>query len=211
MFLHFIEQLRGSLQSQILPGLQAQLLMAPKGRDFTQPSKKVVNAAVLIILLPAEEGVSFILTKRHDYDGPHSGQVSFPGGKEDKEDLSAEKTALRETEEEIGIQSEKLELIGKLTDLYIPVSNYLVHPFVAYTAETPVYRLDPTEVKYILESNIHELFEEKTRCSTLMNIRGTEYEIPYFSLQGEEVWGATAMILSEFIEIARPIYFRLAQ
>jgi 8-oxo-dGTP pyrophosphatase MutT (NUDIX family) len=207
----FISELENYLHEQELPGLKGQLLMAPAGRDFTRSDGVVMHAAVMLVLFKRNETFRLILTRRHDYDGPHSGQVSLPGGKTDLDDMGFEYTAFRETHEEIGIKPEELRIIGKLTDLFIPVSRYMVHPYIAYSENIPVCEPDPGEVKYILEVKLDDLLEEQNRKIKTMNLRGSDYEVPYLFLKGETVWGATAMILSEFIEIVRPLYSRFQQ
>jgi 8-oxo-dGTP pyrophosphatase MutT (NUDIX family) len=207
----FISQLENFLREQELPGLKAQLLMAPRGRDFTWPADEVMHAAVMLILFKRNSTFRLILTRRHDYDGPHSGQVSLPGGKTDPKDRGFEFTALRETHEEVGIRPEELRIIGKLTDLFIPVSRYMVHPYISYSEIIPLCEPDPGEVKYILEVKLDDLLDEQNRKTKTMNLKGIDYEIPFLALKGETVWGATAMILSEFIEIVRPLYSRFQQ
>jgi 8-oxo-dGTP pyrophosphatase MutT (NUDIX family) len=204
----FISELEKILHGQELPGLKGQLLMAPVGRDFTRPDGVVIHAAVMLVLFKRNETFRLILTRRHDYDGPHSGQVSLPGGKTDPDDMGFEYTALRETYEEVGIKPEELRIIGKLTDLFIPVSRYMVHPYIAWSESIPICEPDPDEVKYILEVKLDDLLDEQNRKTKTMNLRGGDYEVPYLSLKGETVWGATAMILSEFTEIVRPLYSR---
>jgi 8-oxo-dGTP pyrophosphatase MutT (NUDIX family) len=207
----FISALENFLHTQELPGLQGQLLMAPAGRDFTWPEGAVMHAAVMLVLFRRNETFRLILTRRHDYDGPHSGQVSFPGGKSDPDDRGFEYTALRETFEEIGIKPEELRVIGKLSDLFIPVSRYMVHPYIAWSEDIPVCLPDPGEVKYILEVKLDDLLNMQNRKTKIMTLGGSDYEVPYLSLEGETVWGATAMILSEFTEIVRPLYSRFQQ
>jgi 8-oxo-dGTP pyrophosphatase MutT (NUDIX family) len=207
----FISELENFLHKQELPGLKGQLLMAPAGRDFTWPAGVVVHAAVMLVLFKRNESFCLILTKRHDYEGPHSGQVSLPGGKTDPDDMGFEYTALRETHEEVGIKPEELRIIGKLTDLFIPVSRYMVHPYIAWSEIIPICEPDPGEVKYILEIRLDDLLNEQNRKIKTMTLSGSDYEVPYLSLKGETVWGATAMILSEFIEIVRPLYSRFQQ
>ncbi len=203
-----MEWLRKALQNN-LPGEKAQQLMAPALRNSTseylkqQKSPKV--ASVLLLLFENEDKeLQLILTRRQDNLGVHSSQISFPGGKVEEGDESHEKAALRETQEEIGIPISNLEIIGKLSPLYIPVSNFLVHPHVAFTPSRQPYILQENEVAEVLEVSIsHFLAPENIYKKKVRTSYGVEIEAPYFDVFGHHVWGATAMMLSEFAEIIR--------
>lgn len=186
-----------------LPGYAAQIKLAPEGRDMFAEQTKKTNAAILILIFKNDQDrLSTIFMKRPTYNGHHSGQISFPGGKYESEDQTIKQTAIRETVEEIGISKEKIEIIGQLTDLYIPVSNFLVHPFVAIYTDTPLFSIDPSEVQYTISSPLSDLIELPIHHKQMSHEDRT-FNSPYFSINNEVVWGATAMILNEFIEIIK--------
>lgn len=173
--------------------------MATSFRGEFHHDRDPVPAAVLILLYPAENGeTGLVLMKRNTYDGPHSAQVSFPGGMREKEDSTLVETALRETREELGI-TEELFILGQLSPLHITVSNFLVSPFVAYCPERPLFRPDSSEVQYLIETTLQHLLDPCNKRSMRMQVHGQEISAPYYAVQEEQVWGATAMILSEFL------------
>lgn len=135
--------------------------------------------------------------------GPHSGQVSFPGGKQEENDENLQKTALREAKEELGIDIEGVEVIGTMTGLYIPISNFLVYPYLGIMDTKPDFRPDPVEVRQIIEIRLDQLLDGVNikRKPIMISLIGKEIETPYFDLEGQTIWGATAMILSELREL----------
>ena len=139
----------------------------------------------------------------------HSGQIGFPGGKYEEIDKNLEATALRESHEEIGIQEQDVQIVGRLSDLYIPVSDFLVHPFVGYLDYAPMFVLQENEVKDILEVDFELFFLPKIlkKMDYRINEKMTLRDVPYFDINGHVVWGATAMILGELLAIARKIGF----
>ena len=201
MFVRFIEQLKIRLQ-QPLPGEEAQYRMAPITRlrnKFIPP--EVYNpkkSAVLILLFPQNEVVKTILIVRPVYEGVHSGQVAFPGGKFEETDVDLKQTALRETFEEIGVDPNKVNVIGKLTDLYINPSNFLVSPFIGYMNEYPEFTIDSHEVQKIVPYTLFELNNEAIRSEKEITFsEGFTLKTPYYDIEGLTVWGATAMMISE--------------
>jgi 8-oxo-dGTP pyrophosphatase MutT (NUDIX family) len=189
-----------------LPGLDAQLRMAHPDRVRMVRSLRVPDDArlssVLLLLYPGEAGMRFPLIVRPDYPGVHSGQVALPGGKIEEEDSSLGHTALRETREEIGVHESSVELLGSLTPLYIPPSGFLVHPFIGWTETAPEFRPDPAEVAGLLEVGISRLFDPASVTQEYIRLQnGARITTPAFRLAGRIVWGATAMILSEFREV----------
>lgn len=183
---------------KLMPAIRRQQIAA---FEQTTPPKL---SAVLILLFKKDGVLHFVLTKRSNYDGIHSGQISFPGGKKEKADSSLEYTALRETYEEIGIPSLNIEVIGPLSELFIPPSNFHVTPFVGFLKSKPVFISDPTEVASIIEVPVVKLLDENNlRIKHFEVSNHSSIEAPYFQLNDAEVWGATAMILSEFREIVR--------
>jgi len=184
-----------------LPGREAQYRMAPADRDPMNPPANPKEAAVLLLIYQDADRQRLVLMKRNVYDGPHSGQISFPGGMREAEDLDTEQTAIRETAEETGIDTGGISILGKLTPLYIPVSNFLVQPFIGWYSKVPVFSPDKSEVQYLLTPDIMELTDPSCRSVDSFFIRGKEIEIPCFSYKNEIIWGATAMILSEFMAL----------
>ena len=184
-----------------LPGEKQQLLMSPAFRalpDLPPPLKK---AAVMICIIPGEKDLQTIFIKRNEYDGPHSGQISFPGGIYEEKDIELSETALRETKEEIGIDCSRTALLGALTPLLIPVSNVLVYPFVGYYGNSPMFTLDKREVDYLIIPQIADLLNPGCIKKEKWNLRGMDIEVPFYLINENIIWGATAMILSEFLEI----------
>lgn len=195
--------------SRQLPGIDAQKRMAPSIRadllGNTVPNPATRKSAVLILLYPADHGLFFVLIKRQTYDGPHSGQMSLPGGKFDDTDLTLNGTALRETYEEVGVEPGQVRLLGQLTELYIPVSNMVVQPFVGFTPQKPVFTPNLQEVEYVVEVPLTDLLAEANKSVKVISSHGRPITAPYYNLHNEMVWGATAMILSEFEEVVRKI------
>lgn len=210
-FLPFNEMepwLRQALQMP-LPGLQQQLAMAPPYRDV--PSEAWVRqqnprlAAVLVLLCANEWGWQLVFTKRRAYAGVHSAQVSFPGGKLEEQDADLLAAALRETEEEVGVPTSLVQVVGALTPLYIPPSNFLVHPYVGILPERIDWRLDPTEVDVLLEIPLTFLQQEAARANRLIQVGNTQREVPGFVWNEHFIWGATAMMLEEFLAITKAV------
>ena len=157
-------------------------------------------SAVLLVLFEKDNQTHSILTQRHEYEGAHSGQISLPGGKQEVSDTSLKHTALRETEEEIGIPQININVISKLKDLYIPPSNFLVTPYVATLDSPPLYTPDNHEVKEIIEFPVSRLFESDVIKQKNMNFNSeNSIDVKYFDIKNKVVWGATAMILENFI------------
>ncbi len=189
-----------------LPGEEAQILMAHAYRRKLWPSSPDArNAGVLILFFPqgGDWQIVFIERTSKNPKDVHGGQISFPGGKQEESDESLSACALREAEEEIGIDGSKVNLLGALTPLYIPVSNFLVHPFVGYLEEVPELTPQPQEVQDIVVLPFHHFFDDKYKkhMDMLFGSGMKMDDVPYFDGQGKVIWGATAMILSELLVI----------
>jgi 8-oxo-dGTP pyrophosphatase MutT (NUDIX family) len=184
-----------------LPGEKAQQLMAPRFRGTFSHDADPALAAVMILMYPAGKKLSLVLIRRNAYPGHHSDQISLPGGMKERSDASLEDTARRETCEELGIPG-SMEILGSLTPLYIPVSNYLVTPFVGWLDRRPDFQPDGSEVQYIIEAPIDSLNDPRNRSEERMFRHGTDMVAPCYLVGDEVVWGATAMILSEYLELA---------
>lgn len=201
----FIQRLADKLQ-QPLPGRDVQYKMAHASRqpDFPVPPH-ARQAAVLALFYPKAGEWHLVFIER-DSSNPkdrHGGQISFPGGKYEEGDGTLANTALREAEEEIGVSAQKVELLGALTDLYIPVSNFQANPFVGFTRETPTFIPQEREVRAILEVPFPLLQQpEIVQTIDLQLAQNLILQrVPYFNLFGKVVWGATAMMLNELLAI----------
>ncbi len=186
-----------------LPGISAQLKMSPQHRRMMNPIQDPQKAGVLLLLYPKEEEMATIFTKRTTYDGPHSGQISLPGGKIETFDSSIVETALREAHEEIGIDPSDVEILGILTPLIIPVSNFKVTPVVGFMKKPPDFIIDPNEVDYLIEITIRHLTNPQNVKIKEVLTDNLVSVIPYYDYNHNEIWGATAMIISEFIEVLK--------
>ncbi len=163
------------------------------------------KAAVLILFYPDfENNTSFVLIQRKKYQGVHSNQVAFPGGKTEKEDVDLMQTALREAEEEVGIISKEVAIIRSLTEVYIPPSNFMVKPYLGYLTIRPEFRAQPEEVERIIEVTAKEFLDEtNVFTQKLSTSYASEIDVPAFKLRGYTVWGATAMMLNEAKELLK--------
>lgn len=189
-----------------LPGLEAQLRLAPPYREdllkkATTAKKKAKQAAVLLCVYPnATADLHFVLIRRNDYPGVHSGQIGFPGGKVEPMDTSYWDTALRETEEEIGIHRLSVAQLLELSSLYIPPSNFMVRPFLGWCETKPQFQADAKEVATIIEIPLTSFLAAQPQKTTQLpsSSHGRSVEVPCYFFGEAAVWGATAMILSEF-------------
>ena len=206
----FIADLKEKFK-QPLPGYTAQDKMSHATRKFyRKPPEDARIACVLALFYPKNKIAggkewTMVLIERESSNpnDRHGGQISFPGGKLEDYDESLEQGALREAEEEVGVKAKEIEILGALTELYIPVSNFLVYPFVGYLDYEPMFIPQVSEVRSIVEVPIADLRKAETRknkdlkAGKNITIKG----VPYFDVDGHVVWGATAMILSELLEM----------
>jgi 8-oxo-dGTP pyrophosphatase MutT (NUDIX family) len=189
-----------------LDGLDAQFKLAPKLR--TRLNNESINArnpkkaGVLALFYPnKQEEVCFLLTKRAYYNGTHSAQISFPGGKFEEGDKTLKNTALRESFEEVGIVQNEVQVFKEMTDVYIPPSNFLVTPFLGITKNTPSFKTNH-EVENIIEVTLSDLTNDAFQSATKITTSyATNWEVPCFIFNNHIVWGATAMMLSEIKEL----------
>lgn len=186
-----------------LPGEEAQFKLSPLGRATKEKALKqatqIRKSAVLILFYPHEGDTYISMIRRNDYRGIHSGQISFPGGKVEDHDEDHMATAYRETEEEIGVSKKELNHLGELTDLFIPPSNFLVKPYMAYSEKRPVYDPDPREVQEVLEVPLSHLMEPKNVVETtvISGYRNMRIKTRGIQFNDHLIWGATAMMISE--------------
>lgn len=193
------ERVRQAAQS--LPGREAQLLMAARRRpgwELDHHPDAGRPAAALLLLYERDGVVRLPVTVRHANLAKHAGQVSLPGGAIEPGE-SAEQAAVREAYEEIGVEPDSVTVIGKLTPLHIPVSGFTVFPVVAVTSGPPSFTLASGEVEDVLEIGLDELFDPSRFRSELRIRDGLEYPVPFFAHGSHQIWGATAMVIAEFL------------
>lgn len=197
------EQLYALFQ-QALPGEMAHHEFLPlrgSSREAIAGGAPYRRAAVAIVLFyNARNQLATVVIQRPIYEGTHSGQISFPGGKHEKSDESLEATARRECEEEIGISLHPKQLLGPLSQVYIPVSQFLISPFVYFSSHRPTdYRADTREVTEIHEIELNELFAKSSKqlIDVPLNENTTLKNVPHFTTSSIKIWGATALMLNE--------------
>ena len=209
----FSDSIIQRLQSRLnepLPGKDVQCMMAPESRLVREMAviepQNPKPSSVLIALNQRDGEWVFPIIQRPDYNGMHSGQVSLPGGKMEESDQDLYETAIRETCEEIGINTKGLVILGALTDIYVHVSDFNILPILAYLPEIQEYHPDETEVEDVMEINLADLLDVRRIKHTRVKIgSGIWLKTPYFDFHNKIIWGATAMILSEFAQIVRDI------
>jgi len=200
-----IEWVRQALSGP-LPGRAAQLTMATRPRPGDRPDIPAPcphEGAVLILLYQAEGGLQFPLTVRSSTVHAHKGQISLPGGAKEPGDEGFEQTALREASEELGVATATIQLLGALSRLYIPHSRFCVHPFVGYAPEQPNWHPDPAEVAELFSAPLGDLLEPSTVHEEVSVHDGVSFLVPHYRFGTHRVWGATAMILAEFVALLR--------
>jgi 8-oxo-dGTP pyrophosphatase MutT (NUDIX family) len=187
-----------------LPGVEAQRRMAPTPRPGWRPGRspdESRDAAGLLLLFPIDDCVHLLLTVRSSGLPNHAGQVSLPGGAVEAGE-SFEQAALREAREETGVDPAQVRVLGRLTPLHIPVSGFFLHPVVGVSDSRPTYRLADREVDRLIEPSLDALLDPACVRREWGLWGGASREVPYFALGGLVVWGATAMVLAEFVELA---------
>lgn len=193
------------IQNTPLPASESHLKMAPMERikmlklwDYSQLNPK--KAAVMALFYPKNDQTHLVLIQRTAH-GVHSSQIALPGGKQEEQDPNLAYTAVRETQEEIGIEARKINMITPLSAIYVPPSNFLVHPYIGHLEQTPEFTLQADEVAQIIEVPLADFLSAPT---TLHNIKASYSEftgVPAYTIHGNIVWGATAMILSELKDV----------
>ncbi|MDC8001264.1 CoA pyrophosphatase [Aequorivita todarodis] len=193
-----------------LPGEEVQFKMAPRERllelkRVAREKNTAKHAGVMSLFYPSENfETRLILIHRKTYNGVHSAQVGFPGGKLEDEDETIQDTALRETEEEVGISRDTISVLKKLTEIYIPPSNFFVQPFLGITSELPRFVPQEEEVEALIEVTLRDFMNDANiTTQTLSTSYATNLEVPAFKLNGYIVWGATAMMLNEVRELLK--------
>lgn len=203
--LHYVP----NLVAASLPAEVAHYKMAPLERMEVMKnieSKGITPrvAAVMMLLYPKNEIAHLVLIVRNAYNGVHSSQIAFPGGKYEQDDENYAYTALRETYEEIGVLPDKIEVVKAFTPTYIPPSNFVVHPFLGICKEEIYFRPDPREVADIIELPLSVFLDDEIVIETTLSTSyATNITVPAFKIENHIVWGATAMILSELKEVLK--------
>lgn len=190
------------------PGLPAQLKMVPDPRPgqktYLEAQDTCLHAGVLILLYPRKGRLHLVLTRRTSKVDHHRDQISFPGGEKDEHETVIE-AALREAQEEIDVPTDAVRVLGELTPLYIPPSNYCIYPIVAAAAQRPVFKRAPAEVSEVIEMPLDDLLNAESVHREVWSLHGVETVVPYYSFRGHKIWGATAMVLAELVEIIRNV------
>lgn len=207
LFERLTERLKG-----LLPGLMAQLQMVPDPRPGDKTYREVedscLKAGVLLLLYHRGGLPHLVLTRRTEQVLHHRAQISLPGGRIEPGE-SRSQAALRETKEELGISLENIRLLGELTPLYVPPSNYCIYPVVAAAADAPDFSPHPEEVAEIIEVPLGHLLDTRNTVRETWLIRGEPVVVPYYSYKEYKIWGATAMILAEFLDLVKIIWCRV--
>jgi 8-oxo-dGTP pyrophosphatase MutT (NUDIX family) len=206
-----LEHLADSLEQRLkspLPGLPAQLKMVPSPRPgqkiYTEVEETSLKAGVMILLYDVGGEARLVFIRRPSTVLHHKDQVSFPGGQiEEGEDPV--RAALRETWEEIGVPPDRVRVLGGLTPLYIPPSNYCIYPVVGTAAGPLPFRPQPEEVAEIIEVPLSHLRDPRNARRETWMVRGEPTEVPFYAFGPHKIWGATAMVLAEFLDVVRPL------
>lgn len=206
----FTDKLRAAIRENDLPGTDVQWEMASSDRkikNFPRSRRKDSQlAAVLILLYPLGGSLHTLFIQRPLYQGVHSGQISFPGGKMEKGDKDLRATAIRETCEETGLCAGESDIMGQLTPLYIPVSDIEVSPFVAYRPQRPELRPCKDEVVAVIEAPLSIFLDDSTIKEKQMLIRDEPLRVKYYDYKGLVIWGATAMMMHELTTVIKRMH-----
>ena len=191
------------LKDYDLPGHEHLLKIAPPERVKHLKTNKIPDnsktASVLLLFYPDKNSQTrLVMILRNIYNGVHSNQISFPGGKVENQDKTLLETALRETEEEIGVSKKQINYVGSLSSVYIPPSNFNVYPYIGFCNNEPNFSIDKKEVSMILEPTLASLLEMKITESTV-TVNKTNQKVPSYLINDHVLWGATAIMVHEFI------------
>ncbi|GGA86657.1 coenzyme A pyrophosphatase [Flavobacterium palustre] len=209
-FLNFIPDL---VQMQLPAAISHEKMMPFERKELLKKinlkERNPKEAAVLMLLYPKNGQTHLVLIVRNSYPGVHSDQIAFPGGKFESKDADFQTTALRETEEEIGISPDKIEILKAFSSLYIPPSNFMVYPFLGICKEEIQFVPDPAEVAGIIELSLVTFRDDSiVAVENLSTSYAVNIEVPAFKIDGHIVWGATAMMLSELRDVLNAVLIR---
>lgn len=187
----------------LLPGSVSHVKMLPPGRALMLPSEQINyhDSAVLILLFPLKDKIHMCLIRRPSTMRNHAGQIAFPGGKREKEDADLIQTALREAQEEIGIAANTVEILGQLSTVYVQISDFLITPVVGWLNEFPEAVIDSSEVDEVIFIPLEDLADSVNRCEKEMETRTGRIKVPGYEINGYFIWGATAMMIAELVDI----------
>ncbi|WP_288375028.1 CoA pyrophosphatase [Chryseobacterium culicis] len=199
-----IEKIQENLKKE-LPGEKAhQIMEALSARYLTlKPTEKTRRSAVLMLLYPINNDIYFPLIVRNSYDGFHSNEVGFPGGRFEISDENLIRTALRETQEEIGVNSDEVKILGTLTEIYIGPSDFNVLPVVGFLPHRPNFKPDSREVQQIFELKLKYFSDPNIMGCSEISIPGDLVTTPNYDVNGHKVWGATAKIIIELLSVLK--------
>lgn len=203
-----ITKLAAQFQSPLfeLPGISTQKLMAPNGRmEYTKNYKGTYRqSGVMILLYPDKNNIAqTVLFERKHSAAVHGGQIALPGGKYEEADRNIMQTAIRETKEEVGVKIEAEKIIGRLSVLPVPVSSFEITPCIGYTEKLPTFKAEETEVERLIQVSISDILNAEIKEAFFPTKNNLKVKAPYYAIGKEKVWGATAMILAEFIELLK--------
>ncbi len=186
-----------------LPGSNSHVKMLPPGRLLHVPSghDNFKDSAVLVLLFPFGREIEICLIRRPSTMKNHGGQIAFPGGRRENHDSDLVQTALREAQEEIGIDREAIMVFGELTAVYVQVSDFVIYPVVGWLSEKPELMIDPSEVDEVIIISLEDIASEVNRCNREMETMSGKISVPGYEINGCFIWGATAMILAELVDI----------
>jgi 8-oxo-dGTP pyrophosphatase MutT (NUDIX family) len=194
-----------------LPGAAAQLEMAPiprpgGSRTYQEAATCSLKAGVLLLLYPKDGETHIVFIRRPSFALHHKDQIAFPGGQFEAGEDAAQ-AALREAHEEVGVPPETIETAGTLTPLYVPPSNFCIYPVVGRTEKTPAFRPSEPEVAEIIEAPLARLLDPATVQKGTWALDRGPVLVPFYDCGGHRIWGATAMILAEFLAVLRGVAF----
>jgi len=204
-----IEHIISALEEP-LPGKQAHISMLPEGRDLIcdETNQSIKKSAVLMLLYPEGNELHFCLTKRNSMLRNHPGQISFPGGRCENHETDPWNTSLRETEEEIGVPQNQIILIGKLSAVFVKVSNFMIYPYIGFSPEKPAFRVNHHEVEALISLPLSEILSDDNHTTRNVNTFMGSMKVPCYHINNHIIWGATSMMIAELEAILKQYYSR---
>ncbi|MEI7829510.1 MAG: CoA pyrophosphatase [Prolixibacteraceae bacterium] len=189
--------------NNLLPGSASHFKMLPPGRMLVLPdeNKNYHDSAVLVLLFPFQQQIQLCLIRRPSTMKNHAGQIAFPGGKREPEDADLIQTALREAQEEIGIAQGDVEILGLLSTVYVQISEFLITPVVGWLNDVPEVVVDKSEVDEVIFISLEDIANQGNGCEREMDTRTGRINVPGYEINGIFIWGATAMMLSELVDL----------